>query len=153
MPKLDAQAIKQLREETGAGVLEIKKALEEFSGDMEKTRAHLMEKGKARAASKSDRATGDGLIYSYIHPGGKIGSLIYLSCETDFVAKTPEFQNLCKEIAMQAATTEYADSDELLNDEYNRDNSKKIKDLISETIAKVGENIELKKICRFKVGE
>ena len=150
---IDAKIIKQLREETGAGVLEIKKTLDEFAGDIEKTRAKLMETGKARAASKSERATGDGLIFSYIHAGGKVGSMVYLSCETDFVANTSEFQNLGKEIAMQAATMEYADTGELLDDEYNRDPSKKIKDLVAETIAKVGENIELKKICRFKVGE
>jgi elongation factor Ts len=150
---IDAQVIKQLREETGAGVLDIKNALEEFNNDVDKVRDHLMEKGKARAASKSDRASNDGLIFSYLHNGGKIGSLVYLSCETDFVAKTDAFQALGKEIAMQAATMEYSAIDDLLADSYIRDESKTIKDLITETIAKVGENIEVKKISRFKVGE
>lgn len=153
MPNLDTITIKKLRDETGAGVLDIKKALDEFAGDLEKTRAHLMEKGKARAASKSDRVAGDGLVFSYIHGNGKVGSLVYVACETDFVAKTPEFQTLCKEIAMQAASIEYANIEDLLNDDYIRNESKKIKDLVTETIAKVGENIEIKKICRFKVGE
>jgi len=153
MAGIDTETIKKLRDETGAGVLDIKKALDEFSGDVGKAREHLVEKGKERAAKKSDRETGDGLIYSYIHNGGKVGSLIYVSCETDFVAKTEDFQNLCKEIAMQAATMEYSNEGELLEDVYIRDESKKMKDLITETVAKVGENIELKKIARFRVGE
>jgi elongation factor Ts len=153
MANLDAKLIKELRDLTGAGVLDIKNALEKFEGDVEKTKNFLMEKGRERAAGKSDRNAKDGLIYSYIHNGGKVGSMIYLACETDFVAKTEDFQNLCKEIAMQAATVPYENVEELLNDDYIRDGSKKIKDLITDTIAKVGENIELRKITRLKVGE
>lgn len=153
MAKIDTKTIKELRDLTGAGILEIKNALDEFGGDVEKTKEKLMAKAKEKAAKKADRVANDGLVYSYIHSTGKVGSLIYLACETDFVAKTEDFQNLCKEIAMQAATMEYSSAEDLLNDDYIRDGSKKIKDLITETVGKLGENIELVKIARFKVGE
>lgn len=153
MANIDAKLIKELRDLTGAGILEIKNALEKFENDVEKTKAFLAEKGKERAASKSERAANDGLIYSYIHNGGKVGSMIYLSCETDFVAKTEDFQNLCKELAMQAASISYESVDEMLNDDYIRDGSKKIKDLITAVVAKLGENVELRKVVRLKVGE
>ncbi|MBI2414819.1 elongation factor Ts [candidate division WWE3 bacterium] len=153
MATLDAKLIKKLRDLTGAGILDIKNALEQFAYDEEKTKAFLMEKGKERAAGKSERNAKDGLIFSYIHNGGKVGSMVYVACETDFVARTEAFQALCKEIAMQNASISYDNVEDLLNDDYIRDGSKKIKDLVSETIAKVGENIELKKAIRFKVGE
>ncbi len=153
MENIDAKLIKELRDLTGAGILEIKNALEKFENDVEKTKAFLAEKGKERAASKSDRTANDGLIYSYIHNGGKVGSMIYLSCETDFVAKTEDFQNLCKELAMQAASVSYESVEEMLNDDYIRDGSKKIKDLITAVVAKLGENVELRKVVRLKVGE
>lgn len=151
MPNLDVENIKKLRDLTGAGVLDIKKALEEHGGDFEKAKADLMEKGKARAAKKADRKASDGLVYSYIHTGGKVGSMIVMACETDFVAKTPDFQNLCKEVAMQACSGDYETIDELLGDDYIRDDSKKVSDLITETIAKLGENIELKQFVKYSV--
>ncbi len=152
MANLDVENIKKLRDLTGAGILEIKKALEEL-GDFEKAKEHLMEKGKARAASKSDRDASDGLIFSYIHTGGKAGSMILMACETDFVAKTEDFQNLCKEVAMQVCSGDYETVEELLADEYVRDGGKKVGDLITETIAKLGENIELKKFIKYSVNE
>lgn len=93
--------IKKLREETGAGVMEVKHALEENGGDYTKAHALLMSKVSAKAAKKSDRVTKDGLVEAYIHLGGKVGSLLWLACETDFVAKTDEFKKLAHEIAMQ----------------------------------------------------
>lgn len=148
---IDVEKIKQIREETGAGVMDVKQVLEEFNGDVEKAKAELMKKGLAKAAKKSDREASDGLIYSYIHAGGKVGSMIHLACETDFVAKTDDFQNLCKEIAMQVCTEESQDVENLLKAEYMRDSSKTISDLIAETIAKLGENIELRNAVRFSI--
>ncbi|OGC59721.1 translation elongation factor Ts [candidate division WWE3 bacterium RIFOXYB1_FULL_43_24] len=145
--------IKNLREETGAGVLEVKQALENSSGDYKKAKEELMKKVGSKAAKKSDRVTKDGLIFAYLHAGGRVGTMIYMACETDFVAKTDDFQKLCKEIAMQVATGDYESVKDLLNDEYIRDPSKKISDLLNETIAKVGEKIELKKFVKYSVGE
>ena len=142
-----------MREETGAGVLEVKQALENFAGDYTKAKEELMKKVGAKAAKKSERVTKDGLIFSYLHAGGRVGTMIYMACETDFVAKTEDFQKLCKEVAMQAATGDYSSVEDLLNDEYIREPSKKISDLLNEVTAKVGEKIELKKFIKYSVGE
>ena len=151
--ELNIKDIKNLREESGAGVLEVKQALENSSGDYAKAKEELMKKVGSKAAKKSDRVTKDGLIFAYLHAGGRVGTLIYMACETDFVAKTEDFQRLCKEVAMQAATGDCSSVEELLNDEYIRDPTKKISDLLNETIAKVGEKIELKKFIKYSVGE
>ena len=151
--ELNVKDIKNLREETGAGVLEVKQALENSLGDYAKAKEELMKKVGSKAAKKSDRVTKDGLIFAYLHAGGRVGTLIYMACETDFVAKTADFQKLCKEVAMQAATGDYNSVEELLNDEYIREPSKKISDLLNETTAKVGEKIELKKFVKYFVGE
>lgn len=149
---IDIQTIKQLREETGAAILDIKNTLAKYDGDSQKAKKELMEKGAIKAAKKqAERTTKDGLIYSYIHGAGKVGSMVFLACETDFVAKTEDFQKLCKEIAMQVSSEEFKDTDALLNSEYIRDPSKKIADLINETVAKVGEKIEIKSFCRMSV--
>ena len=100
---MSLQLVKQLRDETGAGLADCQKAVTEASGDVEKARRILREKGLAKAAKKATRAATDGLVGSYIHPGGKIGVLIEVNCETDFVAKTDEFQALVKDLAMQVA--------------------------------------------------
>ena len=149
--KVDIKKIIVLREETGAGMLEVKEALEKFNGDVKKARDELMKKAKVKAESKSDRNAGDGLIHAYVHNNGKVGSMVFVACETDFVAKTDTFKNLCHEIALQVCVEEYTDVDQVLNSEYIRIPEKKIKDLISETSAKVGEKIELKKFVRFSV--
>jgi elongation factor Ts len=143
--------IKKLREETGAGVMEVKQTLEQANGDYSQAYATLMAKVGAKAAKKSERVTKDGLVVSYIHAGGKVGSLIILACETDFVAKTDAFKNLAHEIALQACTEEFKDTDALLVSEYVRDPSKKMQDLVNETIAKTGEKIELRNFVRFDV--
>ena len=149
----DVFEIRKLREETGAGVLEVKQALEEFDGDYEKAKALLIGKGAAKAAKKAERTTKDGLVHAYIHGAGKMGSLVVVACETDFVAKTEDFKKLCHEIAMQVCTDEYKNVDELLEAEYIREAGKKVKDLIIETVAKVGEKIEVKKFVRFAVND
>lgn len=151
MMEISINDIKKLREETGAGVLDVKKALEEAKGNYEKAKKDLIEKGVAKAAKKADRRASDGLVHSYIHLGGKIGSLVLVACETDFVAKTEDFKKLCHEIAMQVATDEYKDVKDLLDSEYIRDPNKKVSDFITEVTAKVGEKIEVKKFVRFSV--
>jgi len=150
---IDMEKIKKLRDETGAGILEIKSMLEEVDDDFDKAKEELLKKSASKAAKKSDRVAEDGLVYSYIHNSGKVGSLVLLSCETDFVAKTDDFQKLCREVAMQVCTEEYQDVEELLQSEYIRDPSKKIQDLVNEATAKVGEKIEIRKFTKFSVGE
>ena len=150
---IDMDKIKKLRDETGAGILEIKSMLEEVGEDFDKAKEELIKKASSKAAKKSDRVAEDGLVYSYIHNSGKVGSLVLLSCETDFVAKTDDFQKLCREVAMQVCTEDYADVETLLQSEYIRDPSKKIHDLVNEAIAKVGEKIEILKFAKFAVGE
>lgn len=149
----DIQKIKQLREDTGAGVLEVKEMLDKHDGDVKKAKEELMKKASAKAAKKADRVAGDGLVYSYIHNKGKIGSMLLMACETDFVAKTEDFQKLCKEIAMQICTDDFEDVEQLLKTPYMRDESKTIQDLINETLAKVGEKIELKKFIKYSISD
>ncbi|MFC1756049.1 translation elongation factor Ts [Patescibacteria group bacterium] len=149
----DIQKIKELRDDTGAGVMEAKEMLEKHDGDIKKAKEELMKKASAKAAKKADRVAEDGLVYSYIHNKGKVGSMLLMACETDFVAKTDDFKKLCKEIAMQICTDEYKDVDELLKSPYMRDESKTIQDLINETLAKVGEKIELKKFIKYTISD
>ena len=160
--------IRQLRELTGAGIMECKEALQENDGDPEKAMAFLREKGFAQAAKRSDRETSQGLIESYIHTGGRVGALIELGCETDFVARTEDFQELALEIAMQVAamapkyiSIDDKDSDDdnpdaqvvLLEQPYIKDSSKSIHDLIQELAAKVGENVRVVRFSRLGLGE
>ncbi len=145
--------IKTLREETGAGILEVKQALEDAGGDVSKARAALLAKSSAKAAKKADRTAGDGLIYSYIHNGGKMGSLVHVACETDFVAKTEDFKKLTHEIALQVCTDAYESVEALLASEYMRDSSKTIQDIINDTVAKTGEKIELRRFVKYSINE
>lgn len=103
MSVITANLVKELRDKTGAGMMECKKALESSDGDMEKAVQKLREQGQARAASKAGRTAREGLVYSYIHPGDRLGVLLELNCETDFVARTDDFRNLAKDLAMQIA--------------------------------------------------
>ncbi|MBC7346344.1 MAG: translation elongation factor Ts [Clostridia bacterium] len=115
MTEISASLVKELRQRTGAGMLDCKEALKETGGDIERAIERLREKGLAKAAKKAGRATAEGRVESYIHAGGKIGVLIEVNCETDFVAKTPEFRELCRELAMQVAASrpEYVSRDEV----------------------------------------
>lgn len=148
---IDINLIKKLREETGAGVMDAKKVLEETAGDLEKSVKILLEKGLAKMEKRADKSAGEGLVFSYIHSGAKVGSLLMLGCETDFVAKTEEFQKLGKEIAMQIATEDYSDAAALMDAEYVRDAGKKIKDLVGETVAKLCEKIEIRAFTRYSI--
>ncbi len=148
---MDIETIKQLREETGAGVMDAKKALEEANGDLEKAKEILIKKGIEKAEKKSEREIKAGRVFSYIHGGGRVGSLVKIGCETDFVAKNEEFENLGKEIAMQVAAMQPESVDDLLEQDYIKDSGKKIKDLVTETIAKTGENITIDEIAVFSI--
>lgn len=148
---ISAQQIKELRELTQAGFSDCKKALEEAKGDIKKAEEILRKQGYDKAAKKADRETGQGLVSSYVHQNGKIGVLISLLCETDFVARTDEFKNLGHEIAMQIAAMNPKDTDSLLKQEYIRDGSRSIDDLVKETIAKLGENIKVKDFQRSEI--
>lgn len=149
---VDVNLIKQLREKTGAGVADIREALEESSNDLKKAEELLHQKGFEKAAKKSDRETNSGLIDSYIHQG-RVGVLVELLCETDFVARTEEFKTLAHEIAMQVASMNPKDALALSKQEYIRDPEKTIGDLVKEAIAKLGENIIVARFTRFELGQ
>ena len=162
MPVSTAQ-IKQLREETGAGVMDCRSALEQTGGDVEAAKDILREKGVATAAKRSDKATGEGLIESYIH-NGRIGVLVDIRCETDFVARTEPFKELAHDIAMQVASMNPAavsadqlgadaEGPALLDQEFIRDSSKTIADRVNDVIASVGERIEIARFVRWQLGE
>ncbi len=142
--------IKKLRETTGAGVMDAKKALEESGGDLEKAKEYLKSKGIERAQKKAEREIKAGSIFSYIH-GGKVGALVKIGCETDFVAKNEEFVKIGNEIAMQVAAMGPENIEELLEQDYIRDSSKKIKDLVTDLISKTGENIVVAEISRLAI--
>lgn len=195
---VSAEAVKELRNRTGAGMMDCKRALEETGGDIEKAIEILRMKGLAAAAKKAGRVAKEGLVHAYIHGGGRIGVLIEVNCETDFVARTEEFQDLVHNLAMQvaAARPEYIKREDvpeeviereksilraqalnegkpekvvekivsgrlekffqescLLEQPYIKDPDRKVKDLIAEKIAKLGENIEVRRFARFEVGE
>lgn len=195
---VDAKLVKTLREMTGAGMLECKSALEEASGDLEAAVEILRKKGVAKAAKKAGRETKEGLIHSYIHTGGRIGVLLELNCETDFVARNDLFKELANEIALQIAAMkpQYVKREDiprevvekegeiareaaiaegkpphiaekiaegklekfykevcLYEQPYIKDDKKTIEDLIKEYIAKIGENIQVRRFVRFELGE
>jgi len=144
--------IKQLRELTGAGIMDAKRALEEANGDMKKAQEIIAEKGLAKAEKKSDRSTTAGRIYSYIHATGKVGAMVEIACETDFVADNADFVTLCKEVAMQVASMNPENVETLMAMDYIRDGSKKIEDLVKALIAKTGENMKVVRFSRFELG-
>jgi elongation factor Ts len=194
---ISAAAVKELRERTGAGMMDCKRALQDAGGDMAKAEALLKERGMASAAKKSSREAREGSVASYIHPGGKLGVLIEVNCETDFVARNEEFQKLVRNLAMQVAgldpqfvTIESIPADviaakkaELLADpevqqkpehvrpqivdgqlrkwyqsvvlyeQPFRDTDQKVGDLISDAIARIGENIRVRRFERYQLGE
>ena len=197
MPNVTPQMVKELREQTGAPFIDCKNALNDSEGDYDKALEILKIKGVAKASKKVGRETPEGLITSYIHAGGKIGVMLELNCETDFVARNEEFQNLSKEIAMQIAAAnplyidkndvpervieeekhvlkaqviesgKKAEIDKLVEDKINkfyeeiclleqayiREPKTKISDLIQNAIAKIGENIVVRRFARYQLGE
>ncbi|MFQ5598927.1 MAG: translation elongation factor Ts [Candidatus Krumholzibacteriia bacterium] len=198
MSEITAAVVRELREKTGAGMMDCKKALTETGGDLEKAVDFLRTKGLAAAAKRAGRATREGLVYSYIHPGGRVGVLLEVNCESDFVARTADFVELCKDLGMQIAATspvsmrredfdpavlereieifkaQAAESGKppeivermvdgrveklykesvLLEQEFVRDPSMRVEDRIKASIAKLGENIALRRFARFQLGE
>ncbi len=143
--------IKKLRAETDAPVLEVKKALEKAGGDYKKAMENLVEWSREKALKKSGEATSVGIVDSYIHAGARVGAMIILTCQTDFVARTDNFKNLAHEIVMQVASMNPKDENELLEQSYIRDPKRKIKDLVNEQIAKLGENIRVTRVSRFSI--
>jgi elongation factor Ts len=153
MTMASASDVARLRAETGAGVMECKRALDESGGDFAKAKVLIKERGLAKAAEKAEREAREGLIEAYVHSGGRVGALVELASETDFVARNPEFRALAREIAMQVAAMEPADVDDLLKQAYIRDASKTIKDLVTHLAASTGENVQVRRFARFKLGE
>ena len=153
MAQADIKLLKKLRTETSASIADCRVALEETSNDYDKALAWLKKRGLERAEKKADRATEQGLIESYIHAGGKVGVIVELLCETDFVARTDDFKKLAKEIAMQVAAMNPKDVDSLLKQEYIRDGSQTIDMVIKSVIGTLGENITVKRFQRFAIGE
>lgn len=150
---VDINLLKQLRNETGVSLADCRKALEETDNNYEKAKDWLKKHGVEKAEEKVDRQTSQGLIESYIHQNGRVGVMVEVLCETDFVARTEDFKNLTHEIAMQVAAMNPKDVSTLLKQEYIRDSSKTIEAMIKETIAKLGENIVVKRFQRFSLGE
>lgn len=148
---MDIEKIKQLRESTSAGVMDAKKALEDADGDINQAEKLLRERGIEKAAKKAARAASFGIIYAYIHSESQVGVLLELNCETSFVAKTDAFQNLAHEIALQIASMDPQDVDELMGQDYIRNSKKTIEELVKEIIAETGENVEVGRFCRFEV--
>ncbi len=196
--EISASFVRELREKTGAGIMDCKKALAECAGDLEKAVDYLRQKGLASAAKKMGRVAGEGQVGAYIHAGGKIGVLVEINCETDFVARTAEFQSLLKDITMQiaAANPRYIKPEDVSSEELERekqiyrrqaldagkpekvvekivdgkverfysevclleqtfikDPDRKVQDLIQETIARLGENIQVRRFARYHLGE
>ena len=147
-----AQDIAKLRLETGAGVMDCKKAIDESDGDYEQAKKILSVNAQAIAKKKAERSAKQGLIECYCH-SGKIGVVLELNCETDFVARNDEFKALAKDLAMQIASMNPKDVDELLAEEFIKDPSVKVKDLVEQLIGKVGENIQIKRFIRYELGE
>ena len=147
-----ANLVNELRKMTDAGIMECKRALEETTGDFDKAKGLLKERGLAKAAKKSDRETREGVVEAYIHTGGRIGALVELASETDFVARNQEFKDLARSIAMQVAAMEPADIDELLKQDYIKEPSKTIGDLVTALAASTGENVQVRRIARFELG-
>src|SRR2546425_1775930 len=145
--------VKRLREETGAGVMDCKRALEESKGDFENAKALIKQRGLAKAQSKADREAKEGVVEAYVHAGGRIAAMVELSSETDFVARYPEFRELAKEIAMQVAAMDPKDVDELLGQAYIRDDSKTVGELVTGLAASTGENVRIRRFTRFQLGE
>ncbi len=197
MADISAELVKTLREQTGAGFMDCKRALVEADGDLEKATLILREKGLAAAAKKSSRDAREGLVSSYIHTGGRVGVLIEVNCETDFVARTDEFQKLVRDLAVQVAGLDpkYVDADQVppdvlaakqaefladesvqkkpenirqqivdgqlkkwftqvcLYDQPFRDEERTVRELITERIATIGENIRVRRFSRYALGE
>ena len=160
-------AVKELRELTGAGMLDCKTALEQAKGDLEKAKDILRQKGHAAAAKRAERVTAQGLVHAYLHHDGRLGALVEINCESDFVTRTDDFRRLTQDIALQVAATNphYLSPDDIPNgtegdpkelclllQPFVRDESLAIQDMITQAISKTGENIRVRRFARFELG-
>ena len=171
--------IKELREATGAGMMDAKRALDENEGSIEKAKDYLRQQGLAKAGKKADRAANDGLIDTYIHAQGRIGAMVEVSCETDFVARTEGFRGLAKDVSMQVAamSPRFVNRDEITDEQWTelerefgdresaakavvlveqafiKDAKKTVADLVTDAVSKMGENIVIRRFARFELGE
>ncbi|MGB9706778.1 MAG: translation elongation factor Ts [Microgenomates group bacterium] len=152
MNRVTLEQIKQLREKTKAGVMDCRQALEECGGDLKKAEEWLRKKGIASARKKAGRQAEAGLVEAYVHPDSRIASVVELACETDFVARNEEFKKLAHELALQVAAMSPKNVAELLKQPWIRDEKITIGDLIAQTIAKLGENIVVRRIFRCELG-
>jgi elongation factor Ts len=146
---ITAEAVQKLRDMTGAGVMDCRKALIEADGDVEKAKKIIAEKGLAKVEKRAGRETGAGLVQSYVH-NGRIGALVVLNAETDFVVRSEPFQELAHNLAMHIAAAAPKDVEELLAQPYVRDESRTVKDLVNDVIAKVGENVTITQFSRME---
>jgi elongation factor Ts len=189
---ISTEMLKELRTRTGAGIVDCRNALQQAGGDLEKAVEILRAKGLATAENKAARTAGEGLVETYIHTGGKLGAMVEVNCETDFVARTDEFKRLARDVAMQvaAAAPRYVSREEipaeaveeqrtrlavdlagkpaaalegrlekwygevvLLDQPFIKDEARRIRDVITEAVARIGENIQVRRFARFKIGD
>ncbi|HUG14103.1 MAG TPA: translation elongation factor Ts [Thermomicrobiales bacterium] len=176
---MSTSLVKELREKTGAGVMECKRALDEANGNIEKAVELLRQQGIAKAGKKAGRATKQGMVATYIHAGGRIGGMVEVNCETDFVARTDEFKALAHDLAMQVVAMNpryvseneitpearkagiaqfgseksFLEGDVLLAQAFIKDSRRTMGDLVQDAVAKMGENIVVRRAVRFEVGE
>ena len=165
--EISTNMIKDLRAQSGAGIMDCRSVLLETKGNVDKALEILKEKGLLKAQKKAGRTTGEGLVEAYIHTAGRIGAMIEVNCETDFVARTDEFKEMAHYLAMQVAalsplyiskedipegTEAVPEESCLLHQQYIKDPTKTVKDIITETIAKVGENITISRFVRYELG-
>ena len=152
MGKIDFELIRKLREDTGAPVIRVNKVLEEVQGDAKKAAKILLAEGYESAEKKKERETSQGLVETYVHHSGKVASVVELLCETDFVARNELFRQLAHNLALQVASMQAKDAKELLQQEFIKDPTKKVGDLVKEVIVKTGENIRIGRIYRIELG-
>lgn len=153
MSNYTMEDLKKLREETGARIMDCKKALEEASGDMKKAIKIVEEKGLARAEKTEYRETKAGFVAHYVHNTGMVASLVEILCETDFVAHNDEFKNMAKDIAMHVVAMNPENVEELLEQEFVRDSSQTIQGMIKALSGKIGEKMTLNRFVRYQIGE
>ena len=147
---ISASMVKELREKTGAGMMDCKKALTETNGDMEKAIEYLREKGITKAAKKSSRIAAEGLVLAYVSEDGKLGSAVEVNSETDFVAQNAEFRSFVEALAKQVALKNPKDVDDLMNQEFIEETGKKVSEALVEKVAKIGENMNIRRFVRFE---
>ena len=154
--RITVQQLKELRQRTGAGMLDCRQALEQTDGNIEQAVEHLRRQAAAEAAKRAQRLTGEGQVGSYIHHDAKVGALVEVNCETDFVARTEDFRALVRHVAEQVAATpaEVLEAEgALLEQPWIRDPSRTIGDLVSETSARVGENVRVRRFTKFRIAD